>query len=210
MIAPEDFWIRRGENLMGLDYTHQAAVYKNLAETVTGLNGQIARVLDVGCNFGRMAEYLAAAGYNGMYLGIDSNPHAIVECKRRGFAAKLLNLRDLDKEFEPKIYDLIVMKDVLEHLESHALLRHLAALSPKFILLGIFIPWREGGGALKDWNPEGYFLNRYDALEVNEYMANLGYICGKVQEIQDDAGFTNETRLFVRKEQTRGGTCKPI
>ncbi|MGI8710985.1 MAG: class I SAM-dependent methyltransferase [Acidimicrobiales bacterium] len=78
--------------------------------------GQGRRLLDVGCNEGRNLELFAQSGFRAE--GIEPNPAAWEATRRLGLTAHLGDLGDLAVD-EP--FDVIVMSNVLEHVQDPAL-----------------------------------------------------------------------------------------
>jgi SAM-dependent methyltransferase len=73
-----------------------------------------ARILDAGCGTGRNLLELSGLG---RVEGVDSSPDAIEFCRRRGLSA-VTQARLDGLPFVDRSFDLIVMTDVLEHVEG--------------------------------------------------------------------------------------------
>jgi SAM-dependent methyltransferase len=69
------------------------------------------RLLDVGCSLGYTLEAARALGLDAS--GVDVSVHAVDECVRRGFDARLGGLDDLP--FEDATFAVVVLKHVFEH-----------------------------------------------------------------------------------------------
>lgn len=69
-----------------------------------------ARILDVGCGYGRNLEKLIRGGFSNV-IGIDINPQIVAANKQRGF--NCINIADLNAESGK--FDLILMSHVIEH-----------------------------------------------------------------------------------------------
>ncbi len=98
-------------------------------------------ILDVGCGEGYMLAAIADAGFDAELSGLDLNPAAIADARTRlGKRARLevrdaRELADLGEKF-----DLVMMLEVLEHLdEPAAMLPLLGRLSSAHVLLSV--PW---------------------------------------------------------------------
>ena len=92
-----------------------------------------AKILDIGCGYGRVLYFLRCAGYNNM-AGIDISPQQIEAAKKNGFAqaecaSAFEYLADKKEQF-----DMIFMIDILEHIEKAEVVklldRILLALKP--------------------------------------------------------------------------------
>lgn len=73
-------------------------------------------ILDVGCSGGILLDKLIKSGYINTY-GIDISKKAISKCRENGhFNVSLQNA--ITTNFEDKKFDLIIVSDVLEHIEE--------------------------------------------------------------------------------------------
>lgn len=75
-----------------------------------------ARILDVGCGLGHFLYFLESEGYKN-YLGIDISGECVSFCKNRGFNVALYDAKAFFKQSNDS-FDVIVMNDILEHLEK--------------------------------------------------------------------------------------------
>ena len=92
------------------------------------------RVLDVGCGYGRITQFLTKYGVNS--LGVDINPDIVAQTKSQGINAITL------KEFEGAnlgSWDVILMFHVIEHMDAEACFRfidkYLDYLKPGGVLI---------------------------------------------------------------------------
>jgi SAM-dependent methyltransferase len=69
------------------------------------------RLLDVGCSLGYTLEAARSLGLDA--AGVDLAPHAIEECHRLGFEARIGTLTELP--FDDAAFGLVVLKHVFEH-----------------------------------------------------------------------------------------------
>jgi SAM-dependent methyltransferase len=84
------------------------------------------RILDVGCADGRFLELLRAFGGTGWELvGIDIDPAAVAECRRRGFEAHVARVEDFDPPGPG--FDAVLMLQLIEHVEDPAAVCHRVA-----------------------------------------------------------------------------------
>jgi SAM-dependent methyltransferase len=87
-----------------------------------------AAVLDVGCGMGQFLFYLKEKGYTHL-LGVDVSDEAAEFCKNN-VIQNVARIDDLCAflETRPDAFDLVMMKDVIEHLPRAAVLPTLAAI----------------------------------------------------------------------------------
>ncbi len=80
------------------------------------LVGSGKKVLDVGCGFGELGEYLKKR--NNYAVGIDLSQHAIDIAKTRLDEAYVCDITQVDQlsNLEKESFDLIIFADILEHL----------------------------------------------------------------------------------------------
>jgi ubiquinone/menaquinone biosynthesis C-methylase UbiE len=205
--APESYWIRRGENLVGgtptlqeLRQTRQVSTYRAIFEAIQTLG--VHHVLDLGCHIAALAQLIYDWGYQGSYTGVDSNTYALKEAQKaleqqKGKVSFVqANIRSLG--FADKTTLCVVMKDVLEHMEDfRPLLKEAARVSAKYVIIANFIPWTEGKTIIQR-ESEGFYHNLYNRQEVYNFAHDLGF---RVQEIisalEKDAR-PNEIVVFVR------------
>jgi SAM-dependent methyltransferase len=77
-----------------------------------------AKIIDVGCGYGRILRFLKENGYNP--IGVDVNEDIIKINNQNGL--KTISVSDLKKK---KNYDLIIISHVIEHLPPNELLNFL-------------------------------------------------------------------------------------
>jgi len=77
--------------------------------------------------------------------------------------------------FEPESFDIVLSKDVIEHVENYGpILQEMARVSKDVIILSMFIRmWDEPD--LISPHPDGYFLNRYNRQRLYRFMALVGF-----------------------------------
>ena len=91
---------------------------ETICDLVRDLNRDV-RILDVGCSGGPQMKSFIEMGYTNIY-GLDISERAIDLCNKRG----LNNVFVMDAEktdFKDDEFDLLVVSDVLEHLENDEL-----------------------------------------------------------------------------------------
>jgi SAM-dependent methyltransferase len=113
--------------------------FRGRAAVVEALIGRLhlppsPRILDAGCGTGRNLQRYAQLG---PAQGVEPSPEAVEFCRRRG----LDNVRQAGLEqlpFEPGSFDLLVVTDVLEHVDDDAValreLRRVAATDASLVL----------------------------------------------------------------------------
>jgi len=72
-------------------------------------------ILDIGCGAGYNLKYLSTYFKN--VTGMDSSEHALACCRERGVPAEKGSLPD-EAPFESGSFDIVLMMDVLEHIED--------------------------------------------------------------------------------------------
>lgn len=127
-----DYYRHTNKDAGYFDYHLQSAGYQRTYEARNRkIDGYGAlrglRVLEVGCGPGLYAESLRCAEPKS-YLGIDLNPYAIDEVRRRGFEGRVGDVTVLEHEEK---FDVAVFFDLFEHLTDpngflFSLRRHLA------------------------------------------------------------------------------------
>ncbi len=98
-------------------------------------------ILDVGCGEGYMLAAIADAGVDAELAGLDLNPEAIADARARLGERARLEVRDARELADlGERFDLVMMLEVLEHLDDPAaMLPLLGRLSHKQVLLSV--PW---------------------------------------------------------------------
>lgn len=177
---PESYWVERKENIIGktsLEELHrnsrQIETYSAIVHAITSRSP--SRVADLGCNFAVVGQLLFENGFSGAYVGIDYNPYALLEAKqalaerRNGWIRA--NIRSLP--LADSSVECVVMKDVLEHMEDfRPLLAEASRVASNYVIIGNFIPWREGETRIRR-DPRGYYLNAYNRQEVFSFASQV-------------------------------------
>ncbi|MCX7641850.1 MAG: class I SAM-dependent methyltransferase [Elusimicrobiales bacterium] len=96
------------------------------------------KILDVGCGCGVLIEYLKVKGYNNVF-GIDAELKFVELAMKKGFDVKLINIEDgINVGIK---YDVIILSDVLEHINNdiEVIKSIFSALSENGLVI-IFVP----------------------------------------------------------------------
>ncbi len=97
------------------DSYKKSKFYEKLNFSVIEFVKNNSKVLDVGCNTGKMGEYLIRHK-NCVVFGVDIFPEAIERAKSVLTAAEVMDLEKGAFPFKGDTYDVIIFADVLEHL----------------------------------------------------------------------------------------------
>jgi SAM-dependent methyltransferase len=176
---PEDYWISLGENVIGLDVlaegdaARQSDTYWTIAQKCVELeNYDIFNLLDVGCNYGILKRWLRKTGFRGEYIGIDSNRFAIQKAREFGWFTMLGNIRKMT--FDDQTFDLVVMKDVLEHLESIEPLRESFRVAHQYLIHATYLPFTDQPSQIIQ-HDDGYYTNTYNKQEIIQLAKECGF-----------------------------------
>lgn len=93
------------------------ALYEHRADMAKHLPSGAKIVLDVGCNTGRMGEYLKTLGVEKV-VGVDVTPHAVETSRQYEDEVHLLNIETDSLPYPEGYFDAIFYGDVLEHLKN--------------------------------------------------------------------------------------------
>ncbi len=149
-------------------------------------------LLDAGCNTGIEGYRLFKKGYKGRYVGVDSNNKAIqyAEYNLSEFDKANLFVSDLNMlDFPDKHFDLVLVKDVIEHQRDHkSLLSELTRVTKKYLLLSLFIKLSSTGKDKIKLHPDGYYLNKYSKEFLFKFLFQKGFSNKKIiySNAQDD------------------------
>lgn len=95
---------------MEIRYEHRVDMAKHLPKTVK-------IILDVGCNTGRLGEYLKTLGVEKV-VGIDVTPHAVEVSKEYEDEVHLIDVEVDNLPYPEEYFDAIFFGDVIEHLKK--------------------------------------------------------------------------------------------
>lgn len=134
------------------------------------LSKQPDSVLDVGCNTGVEGYRLFQKGFKGKYYGIDSNKKAI-DCAKINLNKEnaVLQVADaISLPFEDHSIDIVLCKDVLEHVNNHRdILKELSRVCRHFLIISLFI--KLGKRERIRYHSDGYYLNQYSYDDFKGY-----------------------------------------
>ena len=75
------------------------------------------KILDLGCN---QCEWSEEQGYTKEnYVGLDTDITALKKARQNGHQVLLVNLEDKKLPFKDETFDLVIAKDILEHINSY-------------------------------------------------------------------------------------------
>lgn len=158
-------------------------------------------VLDIGCGVGRFLSYLMTIKEEVQVFGLDVSQEAVDTACTRGINCQVVDVSLSNFELE-RVYDYIVIAEVLEHLPNpEALLLKLKGKYRKALFLTIpnigYYPHRLrlllGSFPLQTrWHPAEH-LRYWTIRDFQEWLENLGY---KASEIVTSNGFPGLMRLW--------------
>ncbi len=198
MTNPEQYWIDRGADLIGKEIleegenARQAPTYAAIADEI--ISRDVVDVVDIGCNVAALLEFLKRRGYGGNYLGIDSNPFAVANLIERGIQAREGNLRSLNLS-DFRSYSCVVLKDVLEHLESLEPLGEAFRVADKVVIVSFFMPPRVASSSTFR-TPQGYYHNLYMESDVLRVAKRFGFVLDKRIDTEEKDGAPNRIYVF--------------
>lgn len=194
---PEQYWINLGAEVIGLDVlqdgedTRQADTYRMIARLV--VDSKIRTVLDVGANYGVMEDWLRRAGYEGLYTGIESNFNAVTKAMDLGHPVAIGNIRDVLPSC-----DVIVVKDVIEHLEDYQPLRNVFRAAKELVILAVYLPFHDDPDVIQR-NPDGYYTNTYNRQGVIDLAQTCGFELVETITAHESNGTANAIYVWGRK-----------
>lgn len=199
MKHPEEFWIDLGSNIIGRDVirekedARQYPTYRALLDWIAAHNP--ATILDVGCNYAPLGVFLAQVGYPGRYCGVDSNLYALMHARRLGVEVHFGNLRHLD--YVSHAVDAVIVKDVIEHLESYTLLAEAFRVAAQWVVVSTFLVWSDAPQVIVR-DPNGYYMNRYNRADVYALAHTQGFEVRETIAVWEQNGAANEIVVFRR------------
>lgn len=172
-MKPEQYWIERGRDVIGTDVlregvgARQAATYQAIVRWI--IEHGITQVLDVGANVAALYMFLHMADYRGLYVGVDTNPNV------QSAACVNVNVGDLrNLEFGDQEFECVVVKDVIEHLESYEPLAEAFRVARKYVILAVYLPFTNDEPIIQQ-HADGYYLNRYKRQDVLAFAKRCGF-----------------------------------
>ena len=203
-MKPEDYWINRGSDLIGLDVlekgyeSRQASTYDAIAVEIAAHRWS---VLDVGCNVGALEQFLRSNCYRPNregYHGVDSNAFAVGYCRKNNLNANVSELQKLN--YEAQTFDCVVVKDVLEHLDRLEHCKEAFRVAKHAVILSFFIPPKEGGIQIEDIHQtkQGYYHNKYSEDRLILIANFSGFHLEKRIDTREKDGNPNRIYVFLR------------
>lgn len=216
-MKPEDYWINRGSDLIGLDVlaegvnARQADTYTAIAKECMGYY-----VLDIGCNVGALEMFIQLeyqkygiplwlfkkVGMDCLYHGIDSNPHAIDYLKNKGISCQLGSLPNISVKHVEGVtlaprFHVVVIKDVLEHLGDYSYCREVIKIPSQKLIISFFMaPTNKLASVEK--TEAGYYHNKYNEKDFVTFIHSNGFTIEKQIDTWE-TGSLNLNRTYVFK-----------
>ena len=198
-MRPEDYWINLGENVIGQDVladgdkARQAATYQAIAKLIFELEAY-SSVLDIGCNYGILEIQLLSLAWRGYYRGIDTNPYAIQLGESLGNHVMVGDLHDLSTQI---LFDIVIIKDVIEHLENIEPLKKAFRVAHQYLILSLYLPLHDAPTQIVH-NPAGYYTNTYNRQDVMRLAKECGFILVRNFRTKETNGTDNEIIVWGR------------
>ena len=140
-------------------------------------------VLDLGCGYGAVAKSIALNCKNSKVVGIDNNHERLNQAiKSNNFKNLSFIYGDIESDLDGKNFDVVILSNVLEHMNDRAKLLKFININiePKKLL--IRVPMYE-----RDW-----MVPFMDELEINYFLDDDHKIEHKITDFNDEinkAGF---------------------
>lgn len=95
---------------------HDEEMSEKLSDDYAKIIGEMVgkKILDIGCGAGTISRYLVER--NEVH-GLDSSQAAVEQARKRGIKAQVFDVTNR-LPFEDAIFDIVICKDLLEHLEN--------------------------------------------------------------------------------------------
>lgn len=175
-----------------------------IEEFVLAHSTESTRLLDAGCNTGAEGYRLFQKRFPGTYVGLDSNPKALVYAmvNLSGFPASVTLADVADLPFADRSFDIVLSKDVIEHAEHYTpIIRELARVTRTYLVLSMFIRMYDQPDHIFR-EPQGFHHNRYNRAGLYALMQDCGfgppriiYDCPEIRHGQ----FQDEVLVFRRE-----------
>lgn len=207
---PEQYWTNRGVRVVGPGGIAELRTGRQLT-TFRAIHAVLVRrgacdVGDFGCNVAALGQQLFDWNYQGRYLGVENNPHALALAAQhlkdiapaRTWRLVRANIRRLP--LAVGALETVVMKDVLEHMEDfRPLLGEAARVARRTLVLGVFLPWRDGRPQIRR-HRRGFYLNTYRRADVLEFLYARGWEHSETIPTLEADGAPNEVVTFTRDD----------
>lgn len=107
---------------------------EKIINLIESYGGQEARILDVGCGFGRNLKALRAAGFS-QVTGVEKNPQIVESVCNEGYVC--LELEAFAQSVQQ--FDVILMSHVIEHFLPEALLEFIDSYLDRLVPGGVLV-----------------------------------------------------------------------
>jgi len=194
----DTYWTGRGTNVIGTDalelqtQARQASTYIAIAQQIIALG--VSSVLDMGCNVAALGMFLKMLGYKAEYIGLDNNPHALDIANREGFRTIQGDVRVI-----AKLTDCVVMKDVLEHLDSIHPLNTVFRNTKRYAIVATYLPWHNDPQSILR-HQDGYYTNLYNWQDIITLAKECGFRLLNQQTVSETNGTPNLVTLWQRSD----------
>lgn len=195
-MKPEQYWIARGRDVIGTDVlregigARQAETYQAISRWI--VERDVTQVLDVGCNVAALYMFLMMADYQGSYTGIDTNPNV------QNMACTPVEAGDLRcLEYGDQDFQCVVVKDVIEHLESYEPLSEAFRVAREYVIVATYLPFALDRSLIQQ-HKDGYYINRYSRRDIGSVANRCGFNVLDMRTTAERDGASNEVWWWKR------------
>jgi ubiquinone/menaquinone biosynthesis C-methylase UbiE len=199
---------QRGQQVANWDHMPKLYLQWRLAKQLgewdsaprRAIRAEIARVggsvLEVAVGPGIEYDGMQKAGMKVDYTGVDVTPAMVELCRKRFPGVTFLEADVKRLPFKDNQFDLVMAKDLLEHLDGYeAALGEMYRVARREVLVYFFLPLAAGQTVLATHPESGFRYNRYAAADVLGYARRLGAKSVDVTTIQDGATWGDLVRI---------------
>lgn len=152
------------------------------------------RILDIGCGTGKNVEFFSGLG---QIWGLDKSEHAINLCRNRGLH-NIIQADAVNIPFCSESFDVIIMLDVLEHLdEDKTLAEVVRLLKPKGLLIATVPAYQS---LWSQWDVQLHHQRRYNKKNLKSILKKNQL---KILKISYIYSFLLIPVIFIRAVKSR-------